>query len=304
MRFLAGESLAEGIDRVVAEQFDVALAITTAAPEHQAAAVHSTRKALKRLRAMLRLVRDTISLDCYHTDNQVLKLVAAELGTVRDAWVMADVLDRLLPHDPRSQPSVAALIERLQDRYRSESLALLENDAQMKSIVEQLEHVRERSKRWSILAGETDTPLPHEFSSIAPGLQRVYKRGRRGMRIVANSPTDTLLHVWRKRAKYLRHQVEALNILDPITLERYELELEQLTDLLGDDHDLAVLLARFNNDPALIEGIDLEPVLAAIGKSRHDLQCRSIDLGREFFEDPSTDFVAYVESIWSAGDTF
>ena len=228
MRFEPGETLAQAIDRVVDEQFDVALAITTTPSEQQAMAVHSTRKALKRLRAMLRLVRDTISHDCYHTDNQVLKLVAAELGAVRDTWVMAEVLHRLLPTDPSLQPSVNVLISRLEDRYRTESLALLENEAHMVSIVEQLENARERGKRWSIRAGEVDVPLPHEFSSIAPGLQRVYKRGRRGMRIVADSPTDTLLHVWRKRAKYLRHQIEALNVLDPVTMLRYELELDRL----------------------------------------------------------------------------
>ena len=32
---------------------------------------------------------------------------------------------------------------------------------------------------------------------------------------VTVSATDTLLHVWRKRTKYLRHQIEALNVLDP-----------------------------------------------------------------------------------------
>ena len=304
LRFLAGETLAEGLDRVIGEQFAIALAFTTTPPEGQSVAVHETRKALKRLRAILRLVRDTISLDCYHTDNQVLKLVAAELGTVRDTWVMADVLDRLLPHDPKSQEAVETLISRLQDRFLAESTALLENEAQMSSIIEQLEHARERSRRWSVVAGEVDTPLPHSFASIAPGLQRVYKRGRRGMRIIVDSPTDTLLHVWRKRAKYLRHQIEALNVLDPDTLLRYELQLERLTDLLGDDHDLAVLLARFGDDPALVEDIDIELVLDAIGTKRHELQALSIDLGREFFEDPSTDFLVYVESIWSTGDTF
>ena len=302
LRFLAGENLAQGLDRVIGEQFAIALAFTTTPPEGQAVAVHETRKALKRLRALLRLVRDTISLDCYHTDNQVLKLVAAELGTVRDTWVMADVLDRLLPHDPKSQEAVETLIARLQRRFKSESVALLENEAQMSAIIEQLAHARERSRRWSIVAGEVDTPLPHSFASIAPG--RVYKRGRRGMRIVADSPTDTLLHVWRKRAKYLRHQIEALNVLDPDTLLRYELQLERLTDLLGDDHDLAVLLVRFGDDPTLVEDIDIEPVLDAIGTKRHELQALSIDLGREFFEDPSTDFLVYVESIWSTGDTF
>ena len=304
MRFLAGETLAEGLDRVIAEQFDVALMVTTTPPEGQAVAIHATRKALKRLRALLRLVRDTISLDCYHTDNQVLKLVGAELSTVRDTWVMAQTLDRLLPHDPGVAATVARLTDRLQERYRAESLALLDNEAQMAAIVEQLEHVRKRSRRWSVVAGESDKPLPHAFESIAPGLQRVYKRGRRGMRIVADSPTDTLLHVWRKRAKYLRHQVEALNVLDPITLLRYELQLEHLTDLLGDVHDLAVLLARFGSDPTLVEGIDLALVLDAIRKRRHGLQAKAIDLGREFFEDPSTDFLAYVEGLWGDSETF
>ncbi len=304
MRFLAGETLAEALDRVIAEQFTMALGVETAPADGQAVAVHSTRKALKRLRAVLRLVRDSISLDCYHTDNQVLKLVAAELGSVRDTWVMADVLDRLLPHDPASKETVDTLVERLQERYRAESRALLENEAQMGAIIDQLENVRERSRRWSMVAGEVNTSLPHDFSSISLGLQRVYKRGRRGMRIVVDSPTDTLLHVWRKRAKYLRHQVEALNLLDPVTLLRYELQLEQLTDLLGDDHDLAVLLARFGSDPTLIEDLRLEPVLDAIGRTRHELQAKSIDIGREFFEDPSTDFLDYVEGIWGEGDTF
>ncbi len=304
MRFREGETLAEGIDRVVGEQFAVALGVTEAPAEQQAISVHSTRKALKRLRAMLRLVRDTISHDCYHTDNQVLKLIAAELSAVRDTWVMAEVLDRLLPHDPVSQPAVSTLVARLEERYRTESQALLENEAHMVSIVEQLQNARERSKRWSIRAGETDVPLPHEFASIEPGLQRVYKRGRRGMRIVADSPTDTLLHVWRKRAKYLRHQIEAMNVLDPVTMTHYELELEQLTDLLGDDHDLAVLLARFNNDPALVEGIELGPVLDAIGARRHQLQNKAIDLGRSFFASPSTDFIALIEDLWGDRETF
>jgi len=304
LRFLAGETLAEALTRVIENQFVIALQITQTPSEEQPLAVHATRKALKRLRAMLRLVRDTISHDCYHTDNQVLKLVAAELSAVRDSWVMAQILERLLPHDPMTHGAVTTLIDRLQDRYRMESAALLENEAHMTSIAEQLEAARRRSSRWTILAGEADTPLPHSHESIAPGLQRVYKRGRRGMRIVTDSPTDTLLHVWRKRAKYLRHQVEALNVLDPDTLLGYELQLEKLTDLLGDDHDLAVLLGRFNGDAALIADIDIYPVMEAIWRKRHELQAESIELGRTFFEHPSTDFIAYIEKVWSKGDMF
>lgn len=304
VRFRAGETLAEAVDRVVQEQFAIALAVVDTPPDQQAAAVHGTRKALKRLRAMLRLVRDSISLDCYHTDNAMLKLIAAELGSVRDTWVMADILDRLLPHDPDTSRTVLSLVSRLQERYITESKALLENNAQMKAIVEQLEHVRDHSNHWTIASGEHDKPIAHEFASIELGVQRVYKRGRRGMRIIADSPTDTLLHVWRKRAKYLRHQVEALNVLDPENMQRYETELEQLTDLLGDDHDLAVLVTRLNDDPALVDGLELEPVLEAIGRKRHDLQAEAIDIGGRFFEEPSTDFLDYLREIWVDASTF
>jgi CHAD domain-containing protein len=226
------------------------------------------------------------------------------LGAVRDTFVMSQILERLLPHEGDTSGTIPVLIDRLQARYRTESSAILENQALMASIIDQLEHVRDRADRWAVVAGERSLPLPHEFATIAPGLQRVYKRGRRGMRIVAGSPTDTLLHVWRKRAKYLRHQVEALNILDPEPLAAQESELERLTDLLGDDHDLAILLSRLNDDPALIADLDPTGILDLIATERHDLQAEAISLGQGLFADPSTEFLAYIERIWGNGSSF
>jgi CHAD domain-containing protein len=304
VRFLAGETLTEGLTRVIDKQFDIALAITDAAPQDQAAAVHETRKAIKRLRAMLRLVRDSISHDVYHTDNAALKLVAAELGAVRDSWVMSQILDRLLPHDDASAESVDSLVVRLQDRYSAESSAILDNEAHMASIMDQLQNARDRAARWTVMAGEQSAPLPHEFATVAPGLQRVYKRGRRGMRIVADSPTDTLLHVWRKRAKYLRHQVEALNVLDPEPLGAMEDRLANLTDLLGDDHDLAVLLTRFHDDHQLVGDLPMDGVLEAVQESRLQLQAESIALGQDIFEEHSSFFLSYIETVWGNGPTF
>ena len=304
VRFFAGETLAEGLTRVIDAQFGIAVAITSSAPDEQAAAVHETRKAIKRLRAMLRLVRDSISHDVYHTDNAVLKLIAAELGAVRDSWVMAEILDRLLPHDEDTAAAANELIARLQERYRAESAAVLDNQAHMASIMDQLHNARKRAARWTVVAGEQEVPLPHEFATVAPGLQRVYKRGRRGMRIVADSPTDTLLHVWRKRAKYLRHQVEALNVLDPEPMVQMEDRLANLTDLLGDDHDLAVLLNRFHSDNQLVADIPMDGVLGAVHQNRQQLQGDAIALGQDIFEEHSSFFLAYIESVWQEGPTF
>ena len=303
MRFRAGEHLAEAIDRVTDEQFDVALGIADSPAQDRALAVHSTRKSLKRLRAMLRLVRDVIPEDCYPTDNQVLKLIGLELSAVRDSWVMSQTLGRIVPHNPATDEALPELVARLESQYRATSRAVLDNEAQIVSIIEQLENAKKRSSRWVVLAN-SDAPLPHAFVSIRPGLERVYKRGRRGLHIVQGSPTDTLLHVWRKRAKYLRHQLEALNVLDPTRLQELEDRLERLTDLLGDDHDLAVLSARLTEDTSLRDGVDVDPVLAAIGHHRHELQAEAVELGATIYVDPTGKFISRLEKLWPAGTTF
>jgi CHAD domain-containing protein len=303
MRFRAGETLAEAVDRVVGEQFEIALTIAASPPDLLSVSVHETRKSTKRLRAVLRLLRGTISMETFRSANTMLRLIAAELGAVRDSWVMAQLLHRLLPSDDPSG-EVEELIGRLQNRYRAESESLLDNEAQMQSIVDQLGQVRSSTPRWTLLAGDASSRLPHEFGSIAAGLRRVYRRGRKGMHIVIDSPSDTLLHVWRKRAKYLRHQIEALNVIDPEQLTPLEADLERLSDLLGDDHDLALLLNRLREDRALTRDLVLDDVLESIIATRSDLQADSIALGRSVYADPSADFIARLEKAWGETPTF
>jgi hypothetical protein len=102
----------------------------------------------------------------------------------------------------------------------------------------------------------------------------------------------------------LRHQIEALNILDPDNLATQEAQLERLTDLLGDDHDLAILLNRLDDDPALVADLDPTGVFELIYTERHDLQAEAITIGERFFEAPSTDFLVYMERIWGDGSSF
>lgn len=304
MRFAAGETLAEAITRTAREQFDIALRIATTTGDERSLAVHATRKALKRLRALLRLVRGPISPEVYRTDNEAMKLVAAELSRIRDMWVMAETLSRIVPRSPEIAPDLPALMGRLQTSYYVESQAVLGNEALMGSIIEQLTTAQERSARWAVSAEAQTDPLPHSFSSIAAGLERIYKQGRRGMTNAAESPTDTLLHVWRKRAKYLRHQIEALNVLDPLNLQALEDHLAQLTDHLGDDHDLAVLTGRLEADPSLIEGIEIEPILSLIGEHRHELQEQAHQLGSAIYADASAAFLERMSRLWPPDDTF
>lgn len=57
--------------------------------------VHSARKRMKRLRAMLRLVRDDVGYRTYREENVALRDTARSMSSVRDGWVLVETLRRL-----------------------------------------------------------------------------------------------------------------------------------------------------------------------------------------------------------------
>ncbi len=58
--------------------------------------VHDLRKRCKRVRALLRLVRDSLGEDVYKSENRVLRDAARGLSPVRDAVVLIEVHDELV----------------------------------------------------------------------------------------------------------------------------------------------------------------------------------------------------------------
>ena len=53
--------------------------------------------------------------------------------------------------------------------------------------------------------------------------------------------SDNTLHEWRKRAKDLRYQLQFLCKAWPGVIDAAVAEAHDLGDILGDDHDLALL---------------------------------------------------------------
>ena len=68
--------------------------------------------------------------------------------------------------------------------------------------------------------------------------------------MAVDKPTVPRLHEWRKRTKDLRYALELLEPLWPDVMEAFAAEVDDLADLLGEDHDLA-LLEAFVRDPSL-----------------------------------------------------
>ncbi len=138
--------------------------------------------------------------------------------------------------------------------------------------------------------------------------------------------TETAVHETRKRCKELRgllrlvrpalgsqygrlnaHDRDAAKELSTLRdaqtlLDTEARHLDDLSDLLGDDHDLAVLVERLERDAHAdaLEGVDIEPAIALARRRQADLRSDAFDLGRRVYADKSEEFVRRLVSPWAA----
>src|SRR5262245_22171341 len=93
------ESLPHGIKRIVCAQMDKALEqLTTTHEGSRDESVHEARKAFKRIRAVLRLVRPVIGDATYRHENTCFRDAGRPLTKVRDAKICVETLDELTKH--------------------------------------------------------------------------------------------------------------------------------------------------------------------------------------------------------------
>jgi hypothetical protein len=82
-------------------------------------------------------------------------------------------------------------------------------------------------------------------------------------------------------------------------MEELAREADRMGDLLGDDHDLAVLRRMLTDDPGRFgdEG-DREVLLALIDRRRAELEQEAMVLGRRFSQDSPGDFTRRLRGYW------
>ena len=167
-RLKEGERLPEGIERVARGRIDHALderdGKSDSTPEE---AVHEARKDMKKLRALVRLVRGELGGKTFRREADSFRDTAAELAGLRDADVMLATLERLssdLPGPTRDGLRQALEAHRLRTAAGARGPAA-------RVAIEMLSQARERVAGW---------PLERDgFEVLEPGLRRAYRRGRR-----------------------------------------------------------------------------------------------------------------------------
>jgi len=137
------------------------------------------------------------------------------------------------------------------------------------------------------------------WSVIGAGLGRIYRQGRDALDSVRRTPTDAAFHEWRKQAKYLRHQVQLLRPIQPKSLAQMEKQLHELSNHLGDDHDLAVLRVKLAGQPARRAAeTPQRQITSKINRRGLSLQHKALQLGSRIYQEPPAEFCHRVRGYW------
>jgi CHAD domain-containing protein len=289
------ESLRKGIRRIARNEMEYAHKQVVGKPNgSRDEAVHEVRKCGKKLRALLRLVRPAIGNRNYQCENTAFRDAARPLTEVRDAKVLIETLDKLVKHfadQVRGQP-FTTIRKQLMVHHREVRKHVLDDKQAFAAVTTAVREALERLNDWA--------DIPDQWSAIGNGVQQVYKQARRAFKEVTSEATVTTLHEWRKQVKYLRYQLEILRTLWPEEIEPLAGQTAHLGELLGDDHDLAVLRQTLTDDPARFgDEKALEMLFALIDRRRKELQEEGMQLGSQLFQDSPKAFVRRLHSYWT-----
>lgn len=232
---LKQHTLKKGLRRVTRSQLGRALHACqdTGGDIHER--VHEVRKRCKKVRALYRLYRYALDETEYKKQNAALREIAASVAGSRDFHVMRRTYDRLLETceveiDRKQLAPIARTLTLESDEVMRQELedGLVALAEPLRSVIERAEQAELRKK---------------SFSVIRDGEKKNYRRARKAMKKAYANPSPERFHELRKRAKYHRYHMRLLSALWPAYMDLREQELHSLTDLLGEDHDMAVFEA-------------------------------------------------------------
>jgi CHAD domain-containing protein len=293
-RLRTDEQIPDGVRRIARGRLDDACDRLDAAGERELdAAVHDTRKDLKRLRACLRLARDAVGEQTYERENATFRMAGRRLSGARDAQVLVEALDALQERfaDELAPESTSALRALLSEQHATAVAQLRADGTTIAATRADLEAARTRVAAWTL--------SDDGFDALRPGLRRIYARGRKRIRAAAEEPTDERLHEARKRVKDLWYATQIVRPAAPKELKRMSGRAHDVAGLLGDDHDLAVLRERILAHPqCFADDAAMRALLAVIDRRRAALQRRALKRGARLYERSPKRFAADVDRRW------
>jgi CHAD domain-containing protein len=287
--FKRKECIADGICRIARKQVDKALKTCA---KNSAESIHTTRKQIKKVRALLRLVRCAVGKRQFENALDDLRQAAGYLAGPRDSHVKQQALEELTPSRGRRSASDAFAQIRAVLKHESSEQAekfRAENGARkvrqiLSKMPRKFARLNFKEEGWGILG---------------PSIKKAYDAAQQARDCVLKDGGPEKFHEWRKRVKDLLYTVQLLEPIWPEQMSALCAEFEKLTELLGDDHDLEMLRQTVvkNSVNVDLEG-ETQRLLPLIEARQIEMRKSALKLGNRLFEEKPSAFSDRLHQYW------
>ena len=234
-------------------------------------AVHDARRRIRRVRALLRVLRPRLSADAYVEANRRLRALNRRLASIASGPTVLGTLTRLAarPDARQARPAIdaikAALVKRAERTGRTAAVAHMLQRAETTLAVE-----RARIGTWDI----EQQRLP-----IAAGLEHSRRQAAKAMTRAIDSPTAARERAWRRSTAQLWSHVQ---LLEPSNraLRLVRDRLEALDVCLDESHNVRIL-ERILMTEALASRQDTATALRLLRHYQTELRARAFVQGQE-----------------------
>ncbi|MGD9784483.1 MAG: CHAD domain-containing protein [Hyphomicrobiaceae bacterium] len=287
------EPMDEAWRRIAGEQLETALRLLTTASD-RSGAIHETRKSMKRVRALLKLVRSGLSPKDYKRENKRFAGIARLLAGARDAEVIAATAHDLSQEAGPEARSAARALQSAAGRASQEAAGTARVEPHVKDAVRAIKRAMRE------IGGLKVAPA---FGAVRRGLAKSYRAGRRGMQRAMADDHDEDFHEWRKAVQAHWRHMALMSRAWPDLFEARMTLAKEMSDLLGEDHDLYMLIEKAAPAVGAAKGAAAKGhqqlVRAARTRQREIREALAIK-GAALFAEDTDEFVDRMEVYWAA----
>jgi CHAD domain-containing protein len=282
--------MSEAVRRVAFAELEIAHGALATPPERHSG-VHSARKCLKRLRSLLLLARPGMPEPVFLTLTDRLARIARGLAAARDAAALSDAIDKL-ERETGAGPGLGPLQSLrawLQKRRHA-----AEQNLERSAASDAMRGLLEIRPAFAGLA-----VYPDDFRSLSKGLRQCYRGTHQAFRHAFSSERDEDLHEWRKGVQHHWRQMQLLAPCWPSELSARAEAARALSQVLGDDHDISLLM-RLVSTPTMMFGTPDETAafLKRCRRRHKALRKEARTQGARLFAERARPFAERIETYW------
>jgi len=263
-------------------------------PQDMDIAVHEARRTYKRIRALLRMIRDEIGYSDYYRENTCYRDLSARLSPLRDSYVLRRTMTDLHTRFPEEFPEkeTRSINDSIQQKCKEYFEDFTGRQGGFDRMKEDLDQAVDRVHNFC--------KLRNEFRAIRKGIRRTYSRGHRYLRIVQKKYEEEQFHEYRKNTKYLLHQMELIQPVYPRLIKAYAGTMDKHSEILGDTRDYLRLenyIRERSRGKRLTAGN--RKMIMGISLRREEMMQNIIPKANRIYAEKPREIIKRLDTYWS-----